>query len=257
MIKDIIRTNKDVVNKSLKAFIDNPSLLMVGGVYLIVILIMSRLTPLFGFLGGLISVLVNSAIISNYMYLMHCILSYGKFDQDDFKAGFLAYFRTVWVVYLVIFTARYAINLLIMPIGAVLGGVTGYLMIGIWFIAFVVLNALPETLYQKNLMEWDSFIYSFEFIKENVFEWFVPNFILLSIFYGIYKILTIVIDKIISYIPVFSYTFELQVGIYGILMVIVLQFVIGFVMLYRGFLFKILSTTTRRKRYFMRNPNER
>ncbi len=251
MINDILRTNKEVLFKAIYSLKNNLELLLVGGFYLLVILLSARLIPMFGFLGGLISVLIQSALLSNYLYLMHCIIFEGKFDTEDFKAGFLAYFRMLWVIYLVLYTAMYALSLIMLPIGAIFGTITYYIIPIAWFVAFIALNAIPETVYQKKYMELDTFKYSFHFIKENPVEWFLPNIIMFAILYGVYHMVSSFMQGLLINLPI-----DIQIAVYWVSMIIILQVVIGFIMLYRGFLFKILSTTTKRKRYFMRDPHE-
>ncbi len=253
IVNDILRTNRDVLLKTAQTLKNNMEILVVGGFYLLVILLSSRLTPLFGFLGGIVSILIQTALISNYLYIMNCIVFHGTFDKNDFRAGFSVYFRMIWVIFLVIITLRYAIDLLVLvPLSAMMGFAIIYIKLLYWVIIFIAFNALPETIYQQDLSELDDFKYSFNFIKTNPIEWFIPNIILFGILYIVYNFASSIIHMITRGLP-----FDIQFALYWVLMIIVLQIIIGFIMIYRGVLYNILSNSTRKKRYFMRNPHER
>ena len=114
----------------------------------------------------------------------------------------------------------------------------------ITFSVLILLNALPETLYQKALEPVDSITYSFDFIKENWFNWFIPN----AIFY---VILYLVTGQVITDIFATHINFRLSLDMMDIIKYLAGQVIFSFIMIYRGYLYKILSTSTRRKRMFM------
>lgn len=249
VIQDIMVTNKAVIKRSNKALQNNPGLLLVGAVYLIAVMVVAQLAGMFGIFGGLIMTLFQSAVFSNYLFLMNRIIRVGSFTPEDFQMGFKVYFRKVWVVLLIIWVAQYAVALLSQPFGLFLPA-AGLVTLIANVIAFVVLNPLPETLYQKHLGEMDSFIYAFKFIKENWIDWFVPNVILGGACYGLYYGINMVFSTALSGFP-----FAVRTSLSIVLIAILVQAILGYMMVYRGFLFEMLSTTTRRKRLFMRHIN--
>lgn len=247
--KDLVSTNKIVLKKSSKAFRNNPELMVVGAFYLIAVMLAARISSSVGIFGGLIMTLLQSAILSDYLFLMNRIVYTGKFTMADFKSGFSVYFRKVWVVLFVIFVARYGISILLQPFQMILPG-AGFLLLLFNFVALLLLNPLPETLYQKHFQELESFSYAFRFSKENVISWFGPNILMGAILYGFYTLIAKGVTFIIKGLP-----YSVQFSLYAVLIAILLQAGIGYAMVYRGYLFQILSTTTRRKRVFMRNLN--
>jgi len=247
IIQDIMVTNKTVFQKSTKALKNNPALLIVGAVYLIAVMIVGQLAGLFGIFGGLIMTLFESAVLSNYLFLMNRIVRVGQFTQDDFQMGFRVYFRKIWVVLLIIWVAEFAIATLSQPLGLFIPAV-GLISLIAKVIAVVLFNPLPEAIYQKHLDEMDCFIYSFNFIKENWIDWFVPNVLLGGACYGVYKAINVLFSTLLRGLP-----FAVKTSMSLVLIAILVQAILGYMMVYRGFLFELLSTTTRRKRLFMRH----
>jgi len=249
VIQDIIVTNKLTLKKSTKALRNNPGLLVVGAFYMIAVMVVAQVAGLFGIFGGLIMTLFQSAVLSNYLFLMNRIIRTGKFTQDDFQHGFGVYFRKVWVVLLIIWVAQFAVITLAQPFGMLIPAF-GLVTLIAQVVAFVLFNPLPETLYQKHLGELDSFMYAFGFIRENWIDWFVPNIVLGGACYGIYRGINLLFATTLRGLP-----FAMQTSLFIVLIAILVQAILGYMMVYRGFLFEMLSTTTRRKRLFMRHIN--
>ncbi len=249
VLQDIIITNKTIIKKSIKALRSNPGLLIVGAFYLVAVMLVMQIAGMFGMFGGLIITLFQSAVLSNYLFLMNRIVRVGRFTQDDFQSGFKVYFRKVWVVLLIIWVGQLAVVTLAQPLNLLIPAF-GLVSLIVQVVAFVVFNPLPETLYQKHLGEIDSFIYAFNFIKENWIDWFIPNIILGSACYGIYWAINNLFYTVLRGLP-----YALKTSLAIVLIAILVQAILGYMMVYRGFLFEMLTTTTRRKRLFMRHIN--
>lgn len=235
--------------KSTRALQQNPGLLVVGAFYLIAVMVVNQIAGLFGIFGGLITTLFQSAVLSDYLYLMNRIIRVGHFTPDDFKLGFRVYFRKIWVVLLIIWVAQFAVMTMSQPLGLLLPSVWMISVI-IRVVALAVFNPLPETLYQKQLGELDSFMYAFDFIKQNWIDWFVPNIVLGGACYGVYTGANMLMAVTLRGLP-----FAMRTSLTLVLVAILLQAILGYMMVYRGYLFNMLSTTTRRKRLFMRHMN--
>ena len=250
VIQDIMVTNKAVIKKSTRAIQNNTGLLIVGAVYMIALLIVAQLAAGVGIFGGLVMTLFQSAVFSNYLFLMNRIIRVGKFTQDDFRLGFKVYFRKIWIVLLIFMVAEFALVTIAQPFGMFIPAF-GLIILIAKVIAFVVLNPLPETLYQKHLAEVESFSYAFSFIRENWIDWFIPNVILGGACYGLYLGINLVFATALRGLP-----FAVQTSLSIVVISILVQAILGYMMVYRGFLFEMLSTTTRRKRLFMRHINK-
>lgn len=246
-LEDMMIINKSVLDKTFKSFINNWLLVFTGIIYTLVNLVLYRLMGILfsgslNILSGIASALITSTIISNYLYLLFNVINYNRLTVNNFRDGFTEFVRKI---YGVLFVA-YIVNLLFSLILPGVGAMAGNLSYVIYLIAGLVLNALPETIYLKDYGAWDSIVYSFEFIKENLVNWIVPN----AIFYGLIYMITgrILLENIFNTHLGFSFS----TNIIYIIMYIAAQVIFTFMMIYRGHLYKILSTSTRRKRMFMR-----
>ena len=111
-------------------------------------------------------------------------------------------------------------------------------------VILIALNPLPETIYQKNYSSFESIKYAFEFMKENWFNWMLPNIIFYFLLYLITN--TLLLDVFTTHLD-FNFSFTIK----GIVLYFLGQTLFSFIMIYRGHLFKLLSTSTRRKRMYM------
>lgn len=190
-------------------------------------------------ISGFITYFIQSAIISNYLYLLFNIINYNRFSINDFKQGFTAFLWKVYGVFFIIYIGR----LLLSTLG-ILGSGALFLNMIISFLALIVLNALPESIYLKSYAPLDTLMYALEFIKENWLNWLIPNLIFIGLIY-------IVTGNILTGLISTSIGFRLTLSLRSIILYISGQVMFSFMMIYRGHLFKLLSTSTRRKRMFM------
>ncbi len=250
IINDLIYINKTTLKKSYNLILKNWLLIFTGFVYAILNFALFALIGILfrgvlSIIAGVVLALALSSFISNYLYLLYNVIRYGKFTLFDFKYGFKAF---IWKIYGILFIgwmANYILSLFITPI---LSSFIPYTVIGfiINLLIFVFLNSLPETIYLKDLSPWDSIQYSYYFIKENFIQWFVSN----SIFILITYFLT---GKILSNVFMIHIGLSVNPSLGSILMYLIGQVVFTYMMIYRGVLFDILSTSTIRKRKFMRD----
>lgn len=245
IIQDIILTNKGIIYKSFKLAIKNWKIFLVGIAYFIFSILMFRIASYAWILGGIIIALFQSAIISNYLYLIENIIEYEKFTLEDFKRGFTVYLRKIYTILIIFWFVGFGADLFLRPIVSMrIGGFSLWFIIQI--LAFILLNSLPETIYQKHYIGFDIITYSFEFIKENFFEWFIPNICIIALIWAVHIITNKVMFLIGLNLNIFS---MLKILIDAVVYILL----ISYGMIYRGKLFNVLSTSTRRKRMFMRN----
>ncbi|MCT4605616.1 MAG: hypothetical protein N4A64_05830 [Marinisporobacter sp.] len=244
ILKDIYETNKEISKKAIDLTMKNWVIVFTGIIYSIISIVLFRVSFLFSILAGIIITLVMSALLSNYLYLIENIISYGKISLDDFKKGFQVYIWKIYGVMVVIWFVNYGADLFLSPLLKLRIGFVTLWMVLYWM-AFVLLNCLPEVIYQKHEDLRDLFQYSFSFIKENWIDWFVPN-----IFLGVLFYLVMGRSFTISYLMT---SLSLSLSIKSMVFYFIGQFLLSFTMVYRGLLFNLLSRTTRKKRVFKRN----
>lgn len=244
VIKDLYYTNKKVSKSALSSTFKNWPIIFTGLFYFTATFILTLILPYFWILGGLVLIIFSSALISNYLYLIDCIIDKNRFNLQDFKDGFTVYLRKVWGISFIAYVASLIINTFLMP-GFRRGLQPMALETIINFLAFVLFNALPEVIYHKHYNPWESITYTVEFVKDNWIEWFVPNLVLLVILY-------LLTGSLLTGIFNYHIPFRLVFNPLGIILYILGQIWFSFTMIYRGYLFEILSTSNRRKRLFMR-----
>ncbi len=246
ILKDSINVNKKVLDRTLKSLKKSWMIIFTGIVYMIINLVMYTLIAtffrgIFSILAGIVAAIFSAAMISNYLYLLFNVINYDKIVFQDFKDGFGYFLRKIYSVFFFAWIGSYLISML----GGILGLSLGMLNSIISLSILVLLNALPETIYLKSYDGLDSIMYSLEFMKDNWYNWLIPNIIMYFILYVITgNIITDLFATSISYNLIFS---PLDFGRY-----LIGQIIFSFIMIYRGHLYKILSTSNRRKRLFMR-----
>src|SRR6056297_87462 len=243
ILSDIFYTNREVLKKTIKAISVNWKIFLVGISYFIFSLLIWRIASLAWILSGLIIAVFQSAVISDFLYLMEKIIKYGHFTMRDFKEGFKVYIWKAYSVLILFWFARYGLNLFFgRAMSASVGGIS------IWFIieliAFMALNPLPEVMYQKYNQGFDMISGAFEFVKENWLEWFIPNILIAVVLYWMFEL------AMTPFAAVSGIFINGASSVMMIFILIMLPLVFSFFMIYRGFLVRILDRSTRRKRIY-------
>lgn len=244
VMEDFLNINKTVMEKSVNNFKKNWILIFVGIVYSVIQVVGYTLIgtlfrgPL-GIIGGIVGAFISASLISNYLYLIYNVIYFNDISMEKFKYGFKAFLRPVYSVLVFGWIASYFLGVLglINPLGVF---TLNQLII---FVVFIVFNALPETIYQKDYHGMDIIEYSGRFFKDNILNWAVPNIVFYLVLYVISGRLNF------SILPISSG--GAIVGPVSIIAYLLQQVIFTFMMIYRGQLFKILSTSTKRKREFM------
>ena len=247
ILQDLFYTNKKVLFKTLKTVFKSQELFIIGIPYLLIPMIVFSMASALSFLAGIIIFACISAVISDYLYVIEFILKHERFSWHAFKVGYKVYFRNIFGTLFVLYLVNYGIGLFIQPILRILpfGGLLMWLL---QLAIVLIINPLPEVFYQKKYDELDSLNYSIHFMKNNPISWIVPNVILILGTYGVYK----AVFSLVSLIT-YSLSYNISLGIIVIVVALLLQVVIGFSLVYRGYLFNILENSTRRKRLFKRH----
>ncbi|MFW5647874.1 MAG: hypothetical protein ACOCG5_02180 [Candidatus Alkaliphilus sp. MAG34] len=251
ILKDIYYTNLDVSKKALVSTIKNWPIIFTGLFYSVITIILSMSLRYFGILGGIVSIVVTSALISNYLYLLDTILKRGYFKFQDFKDGFTPYLSKIWSILFIGYVAKLILDFISPTLMTLID--PGALSLIITFLTFMLFNPIPEITYQKHYGPGETIMYSIDFVRDNWVEWFIPNIILLAVFYflsgrslSIFRIVNNVFNYFISFTSI-------SISIKGLFIYILGQVWFSYFMIYRAYLFETLSTSSRRKRMFTRD----
>jgi len=243
IIQDLLITNKRVLKKTIPALTNNPMLLVVGVPYGAVFILGTIVASMVGFLGGLVMIVLQSALASDYLSLINRIIHGHRVTTNDIRSGWKTYLSSVWSLLFLMYFINLALGMFFRPLNAMTGGLFFLLA---QLLIYIVFSAMPEVIYQKHLDRGDMVIYGLNFVKENAVPWLLPNIVLIGVVYGVYSGLI----RLLS--PIFGFGMT-GLAISSVVAIIVTQGLVAFTMLYRGFLFDILSTSTMRKRLFMRH----
>jgi hypothetical protein len=194
----------------------------------------SLVAPL-GIVGGFVYSLVSAACASSGLYLIKNLLAGGKADINDFLNGFSAF---IWDVITISFILWIPLRVAEMGLAAVPNGALLYFLLRLGL--FVLLNAVPELIYQSPTSGLELIGASYTFIVENWLEWLIPNFLCVAAGYVLLDLIGSLLGGLPVYAELFLHTFFL-----GLMLV--------YFMTFRGFLFSELYGTTRRSRMYRYN----
>ena len=245
LLQDIIMVNRVTFRKSVQGFKNNWILIFTGLIYMAInifaiIAVKTLLRGVLSILAGFIMLVVSSCLISNYLYLLFNIINYNKITMDDFKDGFGYFLRKIYGIFFIAWIGSYFLSAVL----RMAGGNAILINRVVSIVVLVALNPLPETIYQKHYSSGESIRYALEFMEENWLNWLLPNVIFYLILYAITN--TLIVGIFTTYLSI-GYDFTIKrIGGY-----ILGQALFSFSMIYRGHLFKLLSTSTRRKRRYM------
>lgn len=245
ILKDFLMINKQTFKKSIISLKSNWIIIFSGIAYsllstALLVIVMTLFRGVLSILGGIAVAVASASFISNYLYLLYNVINYNKLRFQDFKDGFTYFLRKVYIVFFYAWIGSMLLSLLT----GVLGSNANILNLIVSISILVLLNPLPETLYLKVLDPMSSIVYSVDFMKENWVNWLLPNVVMFAILYYLTgNIISGIFTTHISYIP--------SLDITTIAKYLVAQGIFSFAMIYRGHLYKLLSTSTRRKRMYM------
>jgi hypothetical protein len=185
-----------------------------------------------GILGGFLLALASQACVSSGLHLIKNMITSGKADVGDFLHGFTAY---LWDLLTVAFIIWIPLRLIAMVLGSVPNGNLVYFMIQAAL--YILLNPVPEFIYQTRTSGLELLSASYNFIVENWLEWLLPNIIMTIVGFFLLQLLYAVVWVLPYFVQWFLIAFA-----FGLFLT--------YFMTFRGFLFAELHGTTRRSRAY-------
>jgi hypothetical protein len=203
--------------------------------YGVIMSIVGILALRLGFLGGILLGVASQACVSSGLHLIKNMLSSGKTDLDDFRAGFTVY---LWDLLTVAFILWIPLRIAASALATVPNG--GLIYFFIQVALYILLNPVPELIYQARTGGLELLSASYNFIVENWLEWLLPNIVLTAIGYFLLQFLQALVWLLPAFIQWF--VIALATGLF-----------LTYFMTFRGFLFAELHGTTRRSRVYRYN----
>lgn len=199
------------------------------GVILAVIALL--VTPL-GLIGGLLFSIASQACVSSGLFLIKNLVDGNKADFNDFLNGFTVY---IWELILIVFIIWIPMRVAAMALATVPNGALIYSLIQLAL--YIVLNPVPELIYQTRTAGLELISASYNFIAENWLEWLLPNLLLLGAGYILLAAVELLLFGLPGFLYLFAYAF-------------IVGLALTYFMTFRGFLFAELHGTTRRGRLY-------
>jgi hypothetical protein len=188
-----------------------------------------------GIVGGVLMMLASQACVSSGLYLIENMVRSGKTDFSDFLKGFTVY---IWELIQISFILWIPMRILAMVLASTPNAGLIYFLVQMTL--YIILNPVPEFIYQTRSSGIELLGSSYNFIVENWIEWFLPNILI-----------TVAGYFFLNFLGVVTY------GLPGFLQLFIIVFGFGlcltYFMLFRGFLFAELHGTTRRSRTYRYN----
>lgn len=204
-------------------------------VYGVGLSIIGTLVAPLGMIGGLLYSLASSACASSALFLIKNMVESGKTDVRDFLNGFTVYLWEVIAIGFILWIPTWALatSLASVPNGALI-----FFLIRLCL--YIILNAVPELIYQSRAAGLELIAASYNFIVENWIEWLTPNLILFAAGYFLLDFVGSLFYGMPGFVQLFLYA-------------LVLGLCLTYFMTFRGFLFAQLHGTTRRSRIYRYN----
>jgi hypothetical protein len=237
LLKATLWIYKSALLKSIQLLGKNWAIIFAPLVYSVILSVAALLLGPFWLIGGIVLWIVTAACASSGLYLIENVIRTGRATISDFKKGFTVYLGEIltigfilWIPMMLLSRVAYAT-----PEGALL-------VLGIKILLYVILNAVPELIYQSRLSGLALLSGSYQFIVENWVEWLLPNLLIAAAGY----LLVGLVSGLMLWMPYFV-QFFIFTAAFGLFLT--------FLMLFRGVLFTELNGTTRRSRLYRYRAN--
>jgi hypothetical protein len=194
-------------------------------------IVLSLVAPL-GIIGGLLFSIASQACVSSGLYLIKNMVESGKTDFNDFLNGFTVY---IWELITIAFILWIPMRVAEAALATVPNGALIFLLIKLGL--YILLNPVPELIYQSRTTGLELIGASYNFIVENWLEWLIPNILLALAGYFLLQAIAPYLFGLPTLVSLFLYAFIIGLGL-------------TYLMTFRGFLFAELHGTTRRSRIY-------
>ncbi len=186
----------------------------------------------FGLVGGLLLLLASNACMSSGLHLLENILNSRKADVNDFLKGFTVYLWEIVRISFILWIPMMLVS------SAMVQTPNGDIIIMFIQIAlYIILNAVPELIYQSRASGVELLVASYHFIIENWPEWFAPNIIITFAGWALMQALNPLASVLASPFHI-------------VIIASLIGFFLTYLMIFRGLLFSELNGSNRRARVY-------
>ena len=201
-----------------------------------------------GFIGGFILGLVLALCVSSYLYFIAEVVNGNRMSLADLAESWRPYFGSVITILFFLTIVQYVLELLVPP-----GATGGSELRSIINLALLVLlNPMPEIIYQGRSEGLNMLQESFDFLRESGVEWFLPLIALAIFATFLFPVPVLMMPLQIGHLtfPTLGGGGLLSGSPVALLGAVLSAFVLYALMVFRGLLFRALAGSTRRQRVF-------
>lgn len=214
--------------------------------YALVFFLIAGFTAPLGLIGGLIAGLVLALCASSYLSLLAGIVNGNRISPQDLVESWRPYFGSVITILFFLTLIEYTLALVLPPAPR-----TEAIRFLVNLVLLVILNPVPEIIYQGRSEGLNVLQESVEFLRESGVEWFLP-LIALALLSFVFPLPIFMMPLEIGRFtfPTFGGQGLLLGSVAGLVWAAVNVFLLFVLMVFRGLLFRALAGGTRRQRIF-------
>lgn len=226
------------LERSFRLLKDNWVVIFAPLAYGVVLLVATFAIAPLGLIGGILLALTMDACMSSGLYLVENIIKTNKASLRDFWRGFGVY---LWDIVMISFILWIPMMVASSVLHTVPNG--PLLMFFVQLTLYIILNAVPELMYQSHISGLELLAASYQFIVENWAEWFVPN-------------LLITLGGFVLLHALRPFTVALPFSMVIFIMSLAYGVFLTYLMILRGLLFAELNGSNRRARVYRYKARE-
>ncbi|RVU54739.1 hypothetical protein [Anaerosphaera multitolerans] len=250
-LNDIGMVYKKAAMETLNRIKKNPIVLLLPFIYSFIFFLINNILSRVGFytggsfLMGFIIAIAYALILSSYFSLLSDLHFYNRISFKYLSSSFKNYFYAIYSAYFILMLIN------------IVGGSFGYSLYQlVLIVVFVIFNPLSEAIYVRGESYTSAYGYSLNFMKENFIHWLIP----LAIYMVVCQVLGYnfgniiqrnIIEVTLGMDVYLSLSIPVHVAIRVLAHTFVIQVITAIYVVFRGELFRILSSSSMRKRQYM------
>lgn len=215
-------------------------------VYGVILLIAGLIAAPLGMLGGFLLGFILALCTSSYLYFIAGVVAGSRMTIAELSESWRPCLSPVITILFFFFIVQLALSIILPGMAG-----AGPIALLIHLILLIVLNPIPEIVYQGRSDGFDMLQESVDFLRENGIEWFTPLVaIALFSFVAPLPFMAVVSQSGNLSAPTFGSNELLYGSVTGVLMAILSAVLFYVLMVFRGLLFRTLASGTRRQRLY-------
>jgi hypothetical protein len=235
-----------------RALVRNPWLALLVPAYTALLHLAAIVAGPLGFAGGFILGFVLAACASSFLAVLEQATNHERVDFGALSGSFSRYLWSVVSIFFIFWIIQFLLSAIIETNAGL-----AWLAVLVNAALFVVCNPVPELIYQSPRDGMQLVDEAITFTRENALEWLAPVAILLLPLFALDARTGLLIMSSLGPMNALSYamiglaSLLPNMGTIGIVVVAFLASAgVAWVMLFRGFLFRVLYRSGRRQRIF-------